>query len=171
LNKFVKNKSGFTLVELLVVIAIIGILSSVVLASVRSARNKAYYNRALWEFRNINTALMLYLDDYGTYPPDATRDVAPTGFDVYLTGAGTWPKAPWGPLSYYDWDSWDDPDHSGQKIYQISVRFCKDGVCKFPNESWASGFDENSALYYCVSGACRSHVNEPITHPGKCANC
>lgn len=63
-----KNR-GFTLIELLVVIAIIGILSSVVLASLNSARAKARDARRLTDVKQYQTAFTLYDSDYGTYPP------------------------------------------------------------------------------------------------------
>ncbi|PIS13297.1 MAG: prepilin-type cleavage/methylation domain-containing protein, partial [Candidatus Tagabacteria bacterium CG09_land_8_20_14_0_10_41_14] len=59
---FTKNKKGFTLIELLVVIAIIGILSSVVLASLNSARKKARDARRVADIKQIQLALEMYFD-------------------------------------------------------------------------------------------------------------
>jgi len=62
------NEKGFTLIELLVVIAIIGMLSSVVLASMNTARKKARDARRLADARSILTALELHYDNGNTYP-------------------------------------------------------------------------------------------------------
>lgn len=61
--------SAFTLIELLVVIAIIGVLSSVVMASVSSAREGGRDARRLTDLRSIRNALELYYSDHGEYPP------------------------------------------------------------------------------------------------------
>lgn len=63
------NKKGFTLIELLVVIAIIGILSSVVLASLNSARQKSRDARRVADIKQLQLALELYYDsNQGVYP-------------------------------------------------------------------------------------------------------
>lgn len=165
-------KKGFTLIELLVVISIIGLLSSIVFIFTESARNSAREVRVLAELRNINKALAIYLIDYGDYPPDTDREVPP-GLEPYLA-SGVWPEETAWPGSVFDWDNWADPDNPGQRIYQISVRFCPIGEpdeCQFPTSEWAEDFDINSSVYYCIAGACRSHIAEPIDHPGYCINC
>jgi prepilin-type N-terminal cleavage/methylation domain-containing protein len=63
-----QHSRGFTLIELLVVIAIIGMLSSVVLASLNSARAKARDSRRAADLQSIRVALELYYDANGSYP-------------------------------------------------------------------------------------------------------
>jgi prepilin-type N-terminal cleavage/methylation domain-containing protein len=60
---------GFTLIELLVVIAIIGILSSVVLAALNTARAKARDAERLEDIDSIKTAMELYYSNHNAYPP------------------------------------------------------------------------------------------------------
>lgn len=62
------TNGGFTLIELLVVISIIGLLSSVILASLNSARAKSRDARRLADLSQVQTALELYYDGNGTYP-------------------------------------------------------------------------------------------------------
>jgi len=59
------NRKGFTLIELLVVIAIIGILSSVVLASLNTARDKGEDAAIKANLNNVRTQAELYYDGAG----------------------------------------------------------------------------------------------------------
>lgn len=61
-------KRGFTLIELLVVIAIIALLSSVVLASLSTARAKARDARRVADIDQIRTAMAMYTDANGVTP-------------------------------------------------------------------------------------------------------
>jgi len=67
-----KKVCGFTLIELLVVIAIIGILSSVVLASLNSAREKSRDARRVGDVKQLQLALEMYYDAHDNYPQALT---------------------------------------------------------------------------------------------------
>ncbi|MFN3188120.1 MAG: type II secretion system protein [Candidatus Paceibacteria bacterium] len=62
------QKAGFTLIELLVVIAIIGILASVVLSSLSSARAGARDSQRVQVAKQLQIALEMYRNDNGSYP-------------------------------------------------------------------------------------------------------
>ncbi len=63
-----KKGAGFTLIELLVVIAIIGLLSTLAVVALNSARAKARDAKRVADIKQIQTALELYFNDAGGYP-------------------------------------------------------------------------------------------------------
>lgn len=83
-------KKGFTLIELLVVISIIGLLSSVVLASVTKVRDRANIVSRLESANQTYLALQMYLNDRGYYPNIITGSgngiAPPSDLNNFLTG-------------------------------------------------------------------------------------
>jgi len=63
-----KQRRGFTLVELLVVISIIGLLSTLAVVSLNSARQKARDAKRIADVKQIQTAMELYYNDKQGYP-------------------------------------------------------------------------------------------------------
>ena len=102
---FAKSRSmkvGFTLIELLVVIAIIGVLASIVLASLNTARRKSRDARRISDIKQIQLALELFFDAQPTvtYPVGQVIGAGCTtlfyGLNVLQTG-GFMPQIPLDP--------------------------------------------------------------------------
>ena len=68
------KRRGFTLIELLVVIAIIGVLSSVILASLNTARVRARDAQRANDMHSVVNALEMYYLDHGEYPRATAGD-------------------------------------------------------------------------------------------------
>lgn len=70
-----KKSLGFTLIELLVVISIISLLSSVILASVKDARDKAEKAALRQYMGQLVNALELYRSDNNKYPTSDQENI------------------------------------------------------------------------------------------------
>lgn len=101
-----KKQKGFTLIELLVVIAIIGLLSSIILVSVKTARDKSKISRSQVELQEMYKALLRYHIDHDAWPTGFFRDDIndlsewnSTWSSGYISSIGI---DPWGTPYYLD---------------------------------------------------------------------
>jgi len=84
-----EGDGGFTLIELLVVIAIIGILSSVVLASLNNARQDARVASAQSSLKSVQAGAQICMND------SLALDTTPTANEAICAGSDTlWPTLP-----------------------------------------------------------------------------
>ncbi|MFA5853910.1 MAG: type II secretion system protein [Patescibacteria group bacterium] len=70
-----RTRSGFTLIELLVVIAIIGLLSTLAVVALNSARQRSRDAKRVSDIRQIQTALELGFSETSNYPVAAVAVV------------------------------------------------------------------------------------------------
>ena len=142
LQKRNSSQRGFTLIELLVVIAIIGMLSSVVLASMNTARTKARDARRMADIKQVQTALELYNSDNQKYPAVPTNSqVSNMTSDLVTPGyIGALPTDP----KYTGADGYRYYPGTNQSGYTLLVKLEKNGgnLCKiieYPGySSWSS---------------------------------
>lgn len=161
------RRPAFTLIELIITITILALLSYLGAAAYLHLRERSKLARVSADLFDMGSAVTQYVQDNNyQYPADVSRGM-PNGLEKYLAG-GVWPKSIWA-HGLFDWDNWTN---NGQQVYQITyhlcdvndpIEYCSDPVL-FPT------FVRDSGIFYCISGPCIPHQNEP-TIPGYCVNC
>lgn len=133
MENYNKNNAGFTIIELVVVIAIIGILASIITASVIQMIEKARIAKAKSEVEALFKAISIKLGDTGYYPYDdgANNITYAAAFNAklapFLSSIGT---DPWGSNYFYDGCPCEPPSSCNNPAnpnceggpYQTSIR-------------------------------------------------
>ena len=137
------RNQGFTLIELLVVIAIIGVLSSIVFASLSSARTKGYDTAVKSGLANSRSQAELYYNTNLNYSAVCgtanSEDIGEILLGAVKNSADT--------TQTIDIDA----------ITTATVAVCNDG----PN-NWASEMPMRGGSYYCVDSGGKIQINAAV---------
>ena len=150
------RKGGFTLIELLVVIAIIGILSSIVLVSLNSARKKGTDTRVISDVQESRTQLesdftTVYTDLYIAAANTTTAALSST------VGAGITNLAS---LS-------TDAANEGGLVYIEGTSNGNAGTAATPNVIAYAIYGEltsNPSAYFCIDSTGKADQSETSSH-------
>lgn len=150
-----KIQRGFTLIELLVVVAIIGLLSSVVLSSLNTARAKARDAQRLSDIHQIQNALELYYNNKGSYPPNISNGSL-SALNVLVTDKDI-PKIPNDPLNTGTMPDWAWSNQNTYYYWAVTA-----GACASPYTLWYRlENNSNGNAEYCVKLDPNSFTKHP----------
>ncbi len=100
MKSLTSNKKGFTLIELLVVLLIIGLLATISVVALGTARAKGRDTRRLTDVKGIQNALELYFVDANGYPVVSSATTLGSGNAASLTNSGWEDSTPAGTIMY-----------------------------------------------------------------------
>lgn len=120
-------RRGFTLIELLVVIAIIGILASVVLASLNSARDKGADAAIKANLNNIRAQAEIVYDDNSNSYDSVCTDTSVSRAVTASSGSCTDDANEWAASAQLSDDNYYCVDYTGYAVTQASAHGTTNG--------------------------------------------
>lgn len=138
------RRRGFTLIELLVVIAIIGLLSTIAIVAMSTARAKARDSRRTADLRAVQNALELYRSSEAGYPDDRTAGASGSEIGIglleMLTSEG-WVAAAGAGATVYLLNAPEDPAPGGTGAYTYISETLAGAACDAtPCDSYTAEF-------------------------------
>ncbi|MDB4939676.1 MAG: hypothetical protein JWO40_101 [Candidatus Doudnabacteria bacterium] len=158
-----KTNKAFTLIELLIVIAIIGLLASIVMGALGTARAKGRDALRKQDMQQLKTALNLYYQNTGTMPANQTigigySDTQPN-FLIELVNTGILakiPHAPAGGAPYYYYDYGLGNNGVGALVTTVLEASTasvtgEQGTCRpWPVSSGVGWCEQSVSQWYCL---------------------